>query len=153
MRSKQQEKSIPRKRESNPPADAIAPQHQVIHGWLEDWGRWSREKRSRLACGSAEGRYLPRRPQGEVWEYEPPRASLPQVPNLQNLAVDRAVLRLPEQHRKAVKMFYVERRDPRAICRVLVLRWAAFPEFINTCRAMVLNLMRKAQVAPLPKTV
>ena len=123
--------------------DRVSEKHRQIHEDLESWGRWSRERRTRMACGSAEGRYLPRRPQGEVWEYEPPRASLPQVPNLYNLAVDRAVLRLPERHRKAVKMFYVERRDPRALCRALALRWAAFPELMATCRDMVLNLMRK----------
>lgn len=149
MIDKQEEKS---KRGPSIPVDVIALQHQAIHRWLEDWGRWSREKRSRLKCGSAEGSYRARRPQGEIWEYEPPRATLPVIPNPQNLAVDRAVLRLPEQHRAAVKMFYVEGRPPRVMCRALHLHWAGFEAWMFACRAMVLNQLRKVSLAPSEET-
>ena len=100
-----------------------------------------------MSCGSVEGNYRPRRPQGEVWEYEPPKASLPVVPNPRNQAVDRAVLRMPDQHRAAVKMYYVDRRGPQAMCRALVLRWSGFSDWMFACRAMVLNLLRQAQFA------
>ena len=66
--------------------------------------------------------------------------SLPE--NARNLQIERAVVRMPMQHRTMVTMYYAERRAPVPICRAVAVPWRDFGRWMFDCRAMVLNLLR-----------
>jgi DNA-directed RNA polymerase specialized sigma24 family protein len=61
--------------------------------------------------------------------------------------VDKAVLGLPVKHRMAVILHYVQLRTPPYICRKVVIPHVKFGEWMFDCRAMVLNLLRRADAA------
>lgn len=121
------------------PVDIIAPQHEEIHADLERWGAWNRDRYRPKSCTSMEKNY--HRGRGDqAAEYPKLPVSLPA--SAKNRQVDRAVIRLPMQHRETVRLFYVEKKAPMAICRLIVLRWADFPRWMFDCRCMVLNVLR-----------
>jgi len=122
----------------------IEPRHIAIDGELEDWGRWSRDRAKGLRCGSAEGNYRPRNGNIDMgWEFNAPEPTPVQLPNLRMQEVDRAVLRVPELHRKALALHYVQRKGAQYICESLRVRKATFGAFMTTGRDMVLNLLRR----------
>ena len=130
-------------RASRLPIDWIAPQHAEIHAELERWGAWNRIRRQAATCGSVEKNFDGRG--GYRSNYYPALPiSLPE--NQRNRQVDRAVIRLPLQHRETVKLFYVSRREPRAICRAAVIHWNDFPKWMFDCRAMVLTQLRALSI-------
>jgi DNA-directed RNA polymerase specialized sigma24 family protein len=114
-------------------ADVVAEQHQAVHGDLDRWGRWNRERTQSRGCASAESVYE---------KYRTPGATIQEV-DLRSVAIERAVLHLPLQHRDTVRLFYVQRISPNGICRVFSLRYEAFPEWMFGCRSMVLNILRR----------
>ena len=118
------------------PADVVPPQHQDIHTDLERWGEWNRERRQIGHCRSVEHRY-----ETGGRQVKPPQISLPINPR--NQQIDRAVYRLPEQHRESVRLYYVIRWEPRRICKAMAIHRTAFPRWMFDCRAMVLNILRK----------
>ncbi len=118
------------------PVDVIAPQHIEVHADLERWGSWNRDRYQPGTCASVEKRYEPRNK-----ELKPPHVSLPTKPR--NLEIDRVVrlmaVRLP-QHAVSIKLFYVVRRQPQVICRVVAVHWKDFGTWMFDCRSMVLNI-------------
>jgi|SRR3990167_271671 len=128
----EEEKEPPRLYTNAPrcPTDAIAPQHQNIHAELERWGSWNAERYRAGASGLVE-RYREQTAKG--MDSVDPRL----------IALERAVLGLPEEYRDTVRMFYVTREDARTICRIFALRYEAFPSWMFLCRAMVVNLLRR----------
>jgi hypothetical protein len=130
--------------------DDVAPRHVEIHGDLEAWGRWSREKRARLECSSAERYYEARN--GNVFtgpqypEYVVP--TTPGVPNPRNKEIDRAVIALPQLHLSGFRMHYWHKQIPEKTCRKLLIRPEHFSGFMTQGRDMVLNILRRqAQTA------
>jgi DNA-directed RNA polymerase specialized sigma24 family protein len=122
----------------------IEPRHLAIDGELEDWGRWSRERAKRLKCGSAEGNFRPRNGNIDMgWEHNAPEPTPVQLPNLRMQEIDRAVLRVPELHRKALALYYVQRKGSQYICHEMKLRRESFGAFLTVGRDMVLNLLRR----------
>jgi DNA-directed RNA polymerase specialized sigma24 family protein len=124
--------------------DIVAPQHELAHAWLEEWGRWSREKRARIRCGSAERQH---RANWRSWHYPTFDEMMPALVNPRVRLTDRAVLRLPFEHRDCIVMFYVEQRQTTQICRVLVIHWRDFGKWMFDCRAMVVNILRELGAA------
>jgi hypothetical protein len=120
------------------PVDVIAPQHIEVHADLERWGSWNRERYEAGTCGSVEKRYEPRNK-----ELKPPHVSLPTNPR--NVQLDRAVrhmsIALP-QHAETLKLFYVVRRQPVIICRMVTVHWRDFGTWMFDCRAMVINVCK-----------
>ena len=126
------------------PLHAVELRHLALDGELEDWGRWSRERAKKLKCGSAEGNYRPRNGNIDMgWEHNAPEPTPVQLPNTRMQEVDRAVLRVPELHRKALALHYVHRKGAQYICEVLNVRKATFIPFMDKGRDMVLNLLRR----------
>lgn len=115
------------------PVDIVAPQHEDIHADLEKWGRWNRERMRSRSCASAESVYERTRT---------PSATVEEV-DLRSVAIEKAVLRMPEQQRDTTRLFYVQGVSPNGICRMFSLRYEAFPQWMFTCRSMVLNLLRR----------
>lgn len=121
------------------PLDEIAEQHRAIHAELESWGRWNREGRPRVYCGSAESKYRAplREPQ--------PRWELPPDPRL--LELDRAVRFQPELWRKVLASYYVHNTPVYILIRKLKIHFTHFGPIIFKARAGVLNRLR-ANPAP-----
>lgn len=120
------------------PADVIAPQHVEIHADLERWGSWNRERYEAGTCDSLEKHF-----ESGGREVKTPVISLPTNPR--NLQLDRAVRHMSihvPQHGETIKLFYVKRRPPIVICRVVVVHWKDFGTWMFHCRAMVLNVIR-----------
>jgi hypothetical protein len=120
------------------PVDVIAAQHVEVHADLERWGSWNRDRYEPGTCASVEKRYEPRNK-----ELRPPHVSLPTRPR--NLEIDRVVrlmsMSLP-QHAETLKLFYVVRRQPQVICRLVVVHWKDFGGWMFDCRAMVINISK-----------
>jgi hypothetical protein len=119
-------------REPRLPRDEIAPEHAQVHALLERWARANRERRSRATCSSVEKLYL--RGGRDVT----PASTAPAPAVLLYERVERVVLRLPSEHSRTILLYYVERVQPVVICRRCRLRFADFPRWIGTTRAMVL---------------
>ena len=131
------------------PVDDVEPRHAVIHGDLEAWGRWSREKRARLECASVERAYRP--PNGNIdmgWEHNAPENKPVQLPNERVRALDRAILALPQLHLSGMRLHYWHMCPPKITCRKLALRFVDFGAFMTKGRDMVENILRRqAQTA------
>jgi DNA-directed RNA polymerase specialized sigma24 family protein len=115
------------------PVDEVADQHEDIHAELKRWGFWNRERVSVKGCASMESLYV---------KYATP-ASTARGVDLRSVEIERAVLRMPKQHRDTTRLYYVQGISPNGICRVFTLRFEAFPQWMFHCRAMVLNLLRR----------
>lgn len=113
------------------PIDVVAERHQGIHARLEQWGRWNAERYRASSCYSVESRY----------REQSPRAT-GGILDLSSLAIERAVLRLPPMQRETVRMFYVVRRTPHAICKAYAIPFKSFASWMHMARAMVLNILR-----------
>ena len=112
--------------------DEVDLKHNAVDGELRRWGAWSAARYKASSSGSVESRYREQtaRTTGESVD---PRM----------VAIDRAVLRLPKKCRDAVRLYYVVRKPPASICKLLTLRFEDFFPFISSCRAMVVNLLRR----------
>lgn len=114
------------------PVDNVEEKHQDIHADLQRWGAWNSERYRANSCYSVESRYR---------EQTPTATGKPVDPKM--IAIERAVLALPADHRDTVRMFYVQRMTPHRICKQFTLRWTGFPAWMFACRAMVLNILRR----------
>lgn len=126
-------------RTRNLPVDTVAPEHAAIHADLEAWGLWNRSRSSRVRCGSAENGY---RAPWRQWHYPTASEMMPRnMVNPRNREVDRAVLRMPEQHRETVRRYYVFQQRPEAICRKVAIRYPDFAPWMRDCRAIIINIL------------
>ena len=78
------------------PVDTVAPQHLLIHADLERWGRWNTERIRPRSCASKE-RDFDGRAGYRSNHYPTLPVSLPE--NARNRQIERAVVRMPMQHR------------------------------------------------------
>lgn len=126
------------------PEDIVEPQHQDVHGKLDRWGRWQREKYEPATCASIEKLYT------KGGDTTPP-ATAPQPLDPVTVAVDQAVRllrrRVPD-HAEALRLYYVGadgRRpmEPKLICRRLGLHWSHFRPFMSRARAMAINVLKE----------
>lgn len=129
--------------------DDIDPRHADLHGDLEAWGRWSRDRRKRQECRSLERDY--RAPNGNIdmgWEHNAPTPTPPQIPNVRMVGLDRAILALPVLHLTAFRLHYWHMRSPVVTCRKVNIRFDTFGAFMTQGRDMVTNILRRqAQTA------
>lgn len=121
------------------PVDDVKPEHHWIDGKLGAWGRWARGRVAATKIGSLEGQY---RAPWRQWHYPTYQELMPQVPNDEIRLIDRAVLRVPEQHRMALKLHYVFLAPPYFICRKVALKPQLFGWWMEQARAMALNNIR-----------
>lgn len=162
MMIEEQDDQAPRlySRQERAPIDMVAEQHLVIHGDLDAFGRWSRERYEQGECGSLEHNF------DNTGGRAPSEAVVSLPENPRHHQIDRVVramrmgmhgVCLPN-HGEAIRMYYVgalprggsrrrgmvyERCAPKTICHVLHLRYEDFAPFMFDCRAAVLNLLRR----------
>jgi hypothetical protein len=125
------------------PVDEVAPEHEDIHADLETWGRWNRDRRRvRRECGSVEHQH---RSTG----YRSYNDPMPEdfvvllAPNPRNLAIDRAVLEVPDGHQQALKLHYVALAPAWLIVRRCAIQAGDFGRWMHDARCMVVNLLRR----------
>jgi hypothetical protein len=119
------------------PVDDVAPQHVGVHGLLIRWGRWvsQRGKKSSLPSFSLYS-----------GTGGTPPSTAPMAADIQLVAVERSVLRMPMQHADTVRMLYVRRLTANSICQAMRMRYEAWPDWSFSCRAMVVNRLRREGV-------
>ena len=116
------------------PVDEILPQHREVHAHLIRWGMWAGARGRNRSLASVEGLYT---------KAGTPASTAPLSADPKIMEMERAVIRLPEAHRLTVRLLYVSRWSPVSICQRGKMRYEAWPEHIATCRAMVVNLLRR----------
>lgn len=87
----------------------VAPRHEAVHARLENWARWCR--------GGSRQSVSPmfRQVQADhTWTPPEPRADVDQV---DALAMNRAVVALPEELRHATQWAYIIKGSPAKACR------------------------------------
>ena len=118
------------------PVDEIAPQHEQVHALLCRWGAWASTRSSAgRSLASVEGLY---RRAGTA------PATAPLAADKAILAVERALIGMPNEQETTLRRLYVYRMTPLAICKMMrpPLRYEAWPGHVFVCRAMVINRIR-----------
>jgi len=121
------------------PLDVIAEQHLGVHALLIRWGLWSGSRGS-ASLASVEV--------FSTGKGGTPASTAPMSADPQIMAVERAVLRMPTQHRSTVRMLYVQRLTVLSICKAMHLRYEGWEPWIYTARCMVVNLLRRNGAGP-----
>lgn len=119
----------------------IPPEHAEIDAQLDQWGRWSQRRRGgwKSACGSAEGHY---RAPWRQWHYPTTEEMMPPANAREMLAIDRAIVRLPQPYLQLVRDHYHARLTPRKIRRRLGIHVSVWHEHLYRARQMVINILR-----------
>ncbi len=118
------------------PVEEVAPQHERVHQLLIRWGCWASSRAAKRSLASIESLYT--RGGGT------PASTAPIAADRTILAVERALIGMPDEHEKTLRRLYVYRMTPLAICKMMrpPLRYEAWPGHIFLCRAMTINRMR-----------
>lgn len=117
--------------------DEVAPQHAWIHSQLDLWGRASRIGNKRLYCGSIESRYRVR-----AFDFQPAPRPI-ELAAEEFRSIDRAILGLPELHRRLLAEYYVRNCPLDIIRRRLKIHFSHFAKLMFNARAGVLNQLRR----------
>lgn len=90
----------------------IPPEHKAIDSDLENWAAWCRRRATQGVCGSVESRWH----SPQIWN--PPEAKVT-VFGLDAGRIEDALRAAPEDARRLLKGWYVQRTVPERICRWL----------------------------------
>ena len=114
------------------------PQHQeAMHARLGNWGRW--------VCVRPHGWFT--HPMfrhfraSKQWEASPYIGT--PVNTLDAAVLEKAVYALPEKHREAIRWWYVCRRDPVGMARILGVSKQGLADLVNAGRTMLKNRLQK----------
>lgn len=116
------------------PVDDVKPQHRRVHELLIRWGTWASARSRNRSLASIEGLYT---------KAGTPASTAPLGADAQIMDIERAVIRLPNAHLLTVRLLYVNRWAPVSICQRVRLRYESWPEHVDCCRSMVVNLLRR----------
>jgi DNA-directed RNA polymerase specialized sigma24 family protein len=110
------------------------PDHQLqVHARLEAWARWVRVRPHGWQTAPMFRQY-----RSKAWQWERPDPK-PTTNTLEAVEMERAVSRLPEKHREAIRWAYVFAGSPIATARRLAVTKAGLLELIHAGRAMLGN--------------
>ncbi|MCR4297560.1 MAG: hypothetical protein NUV75_02220 [Gallionella sp.] len=123
----------------------------AIHSMLENWARWARGRAVQGHCASIEYRYRSKlRPDmtptgwGD-WIPVVPLPILPPIDALQALEVERCMRHLPDGHRMALRLVYVDRMPRKMACLYLVIAFRDYERYLGDARCMIANLLQRAK--------
>ena len=121
--------------------ECIPLEHQQIDADLNAWGRWSQRRRGGFnsSCGSAEGNY---RAPWRQWHYPTVEEMMPQPVARDMLAIDRAIIGVPQPYLDLIRCHYFYRLAPRKTQRRLGIHFDAWGDHLHRGRQMVLNRLR-----------
>ena len=112
---------------------AVQPEHAVMHERLNNWSRWVTERGMHWMSpiwkmGKSNGRQ---------WD----RPTLLAALNiLDAVAVEKAVSKLPDKHRTAVRWAYVFKDSPAMRCRELGVSMEGLDGLVRSGRTMLKNI-------------
>jgi len=118
--------------------DLVPFEHAQIDADLDAWGRWSQRRRGgfKSACGSAEGNY---RAPWRQWHYPTTEEMMPQPQVRDMLAIDQAVVGVPQPYLDLIRAHYFYRLAPRKTQMRLGIHRSAWEDHLHRARQMVLN--------------
>lgn len=117
----------------------IHTRHDSIHARLEAWGRWVRVTPKEWGTQPMFRGYQSK---ARHWEISP--AIHVPINTLETLAVERAVALLPEQHRDALRWFYVFGWiHPGVVMRRMNVNGSQLLDLLHEGRDMLGNRMKK----------
>lgn len=107
--------------------------HQAIHARLEDWARWVRVKPSGWHTHPMFKQY-----RSHAWQWERPVYQTP-INTLEAHEMEKAVAKLPEKNRDAVRWSYVYCNNPIQMARRLGVSREGLLELVVNGRTMLKN--------------
>ena len=110
----------------------VQPEHEAIHGRLKNWSRWVTVRGMHWIgpiwkLGKSNGRQ---------WDEPVLRA---EVDTLDAVEIEKAVSRLPEKHRSAVRWAYVFKDSPARNCREMGVSMEGLDALVRSGRTMLKN--------------
>lgn len=112
--------------------ERIPPELEAIHARLENWARWSRDRRPQGHCRSIEYRYK----STDVWQDSEPRTVFD---TLAALEVHKVVAAMPVLHRHLLHYWYIKSMPVKVIRMRLGLTRQAVVHELNKARRMASN--------------
>ena len=115
----------------------VSLEHELIHARLLNWARWLRPRLSGWHTHPMwKNSRTPRH-----WEASPYIGT--PVNTLDAAVLEKAVYALPEKHREAIRWWYVYRRDPVGMARLLGVSKQGLADLVNAGRTMLQNRLQK----------
>ena len=107
--------------------------HQAIDARLSNWGLWLQSRPG--------GKIHPMwaKARSNAWQWHAPEHR-PTCDPLDAQAMEKAVYKLPEKHRAAIRWQYVYRGSPARACRALAVNMDGLAELVRQGRTMLVNL-------------
>jgi len=112
---------------------AVADEHLAIHSRLLEWARWVKPRRQGWPVSPMFRLY-----RSKNWQWERPTVRS-DIDELQALAIERAVAKLPAPEMWAVRWSYVGCSGPGPIARSLGVSKAGLAELVTRGRTMLRN--------------
>lgn len=107
--------------------------HLAVHARLEAWARWVRVRPHGWQTAPMFRQY-----RSHSWQWETPDVKAP-VNTLEAVAMEKAVSRLPEKHRDAIRWAYVHAGSPGRMCRHLGVSKRGLLDLVHAARTMLVN--------------
>lgn len=111
----------------------VADHHVGIHMKLEQWARWVRVRPHGWQTAPMFRQY-----RSKAFQWHTPEIR-PQINTLEAVEMEKAVSRLPEKHRDAIRWAYVWQLSPVAEARRLGVTKQGLMELIQSARSMLNN--------------
>lgn len=108
--------------------------HAEIHKRLENWARWC-VTNTRGFVSPIFRLYRAT----EVWDHEQGQLLPPPIDPMDAQRMEKAVSKLPEKHRDAIRWCYIVRAQPVRMCRALGVSKAGLVDMIHEGRTMLVN--------------
>jgi len=115
----------------------VSLEHELIHARLVNWERWVRVRPHGWQVAPMFRMY-----QSKARQWHAPVIQTP-VNTLDAAVLEKAVYALPEKHREAIRWWYVYRRDPVGMARLLGVSKQGLADLVNAGRTMLHNRLQK----------
>ena len=115
----------------------VSLEHELIHARLLNWERWVRVRPHGWFTHPMFRHFRA----SKQWEASPYIGT--PVNTLDAAVLEKAVYALPEKHREAIRWWYVYRRDPVGMARLLGVSKQGLADLVNAGRTMLQNRLQK----------
>jgi DNA-directed RNA polymerase specialized sigma24 family protein len=115
----------------------VSLEHELIHARLLNWERWVRVRPHGWFTHPMFRHFRA----SKQWETSPYIGT--PVNTLDAAVLEKAVYALPDKHREAIRWWYVYRRDPVRMARLLGVSKQGLADLVNAGRTMLQNRLQK----------
>lgn len=118
---------------------------ETVEAMLQNWARYVRGRKVQGHCASIEHRFnWKKRPDDTPtgwgdWHWSDKNRIAYEAPvdALQAIEVERTMRHLPDGHRKALRLAYVDRMPRKMVCLRLVIAYRDYDRYLDDARCMV----------------